>query len=230
MRPTVKLVPDFIVPHLDRGTFGRHLQWEEKEKGSFRISRVHQSSEHWNDDCFQVYKAWSSIKRLWKWEDPKRITKAKHRLVTALRRNMDIEMLRKETPYYRFRIINRNILGLQKSSDVNELSPKTTKVAEADKETSNYEVDGDIFASKLVEKYLTASDDGLSLLPENGTMHRTFRGYSKTNDSYLVRDITPPLCPPTDEKEKRFNTICCCDILLDGFLPNDMCIWHGVPP
>ncbi|GFY02958.1 IRF tryptophan pentad repeat domain-containing protein [Trichonephila clavipes] len=56
MRPTFKLIPDFIIPHLERQTYGRHLIWEDKTKGSFKVSRIHQSSELWSDECIAVYK------------------------------------------------------------------------------------------------------------------------------------------------------------------------------
>lgn len=60
---------------------------------------------------FYYFKAWSMKKNHWKAHDPKRITKAKHRLITALRRSPEIEMLKKETSFYRFRIVQPEILG-----------------------------------------------------------------------------------------------------------------------
>lgn len=56
MRPTFRLVPDFIIPHLNNSTYGGHLLWEDKKQGSFKISRIHQSSEMWNEQCIEVYK------------------------------------------------------------------------------------------------------------------------------------------------------------------------------
>lgn len=60
MGPNLRLIPDFIIPNLERETYGRHLIWDDKNKGSFRISRIHLSSELWNDDCIAVYKVRTS--------------------------------------------------------------------------------------------------------------------------------------------------------------------------
>ncbi|GFS79154.1 IRF tryptophan pentad repeat domain-containing protein [Nephila pilipes] len=232
MRPTFKLIPDFIIPHLERQTYGRHLIWEDRKNGSFKVSRIHQSSELWSDDCIAVYKAWSLKKKLWKPDDDKKITKAKHRLITALRRSPVIEVLSKEPAYYRFRFIHPNASGKKSSSDSN------TENSGPLVELENTDFDNDKspptiihnLQTKVKEVYITminstASHETMLNLPSH-ELENEFKdeGFSAPN---LSDELFPTL--QNSEDNTWYSGECCCDILLDStLLHNERCIWHGI--
>ncbi|GFY59251.1 IRF tryptophan pentad repeat domain-containing protein [Trichonephila inaurata madagascariensis] len=232
MRPTFKLIPDFIIPHLERQTYGRHLIWEDKTKGSFKVSRIHQSSELWSDECIAVYKAWSLKKKLWKPDDDKNITKAKHRLITALRRSPVIEVLSKEPAYYRFRFIHPNASAKKSIDSSAEISGPLVELE------SNTDFDNDKnsptiihgIQTKVKEVYITvinntASSETKLNLPSY-ELENEFKneGFSTPN---LSGEVFPNLQNFGDNT--WYSGECCCDILLDStLLHNERCIWHGI--
>lgn len=232
MRPTFKLIPDFIIPHLERQTYGRHLIWEDKKKGSFKVSRIHQSSELWSDDCIDVYKAWSLKKKLWKPDDDKNITKAKHRLITALRRSPVIEVLSKEPAYYRFQFIHPNASG-KKANDSSAESIGPLVELESNTDFDNDKIPATIIhdkQTKVKEVYITvinntACNDTMLNLPSH-ELENEFKdeGFCPLN---LSGEVFPSL--RNSEDNAWCSGECCCDILLDStLLHNERCIWHGI--
>ncbi|KFM64576.1 hypothetical protein X975_10939, partial [Stegodyphus mimosarum] len=242
MRPTFKLIPDFILPNLENATYGHHLQWEDKRKGYFKISRIHQSSDKWSEDCIAVYKAWSLKKRLWKSDDPKRITRAKHRLVTALRRNPEIEMLKKEPSYYRFRVITHSNSDDLDSTAEESMKDENYEVREVKRseemqnipqniflETEKKKPDVETLALPVFKDTYNRSDD-----------HITFHNYaindfeSESYNEGLYFSLTscetfPERHHLAENQSQPVSDKCCCDILLDSsFLSNQRCIWHGI--
>ncbi|GBM72327.1 hypothetical protein AVEN_228489-1 [Araneus ventricosus] len=233
MRPTFKLIPDFIIPHLERRTYGRHLVWEDRNKGSFKVSRIHQSSELWSDDCIAVYKAWSLEKKLWKLDDAKRITKAKHRLITALRRSPVIEVLKKESAYYRFRFTRpiktdknsstddsdvdsgRHLLELESNKDFNNDTGSSSFTHEKQPKVKEVYI---TVISRTTESGLNVPSQGL----ENEFKNEEFTMLNESGDIY-------PGAYNSDEDNTWWSGKCCCDILLDStLLRNERCIWHGI--
>ncbi|CAL1284519.1 unnamed protein product [Larinioides sclopetarius] len=235
MRPTFKLIPDFIIPHLERRTYGRHLVWEDREKGSFKVSRIHQSSELWSDDCIAVYKAWSLEKKLWKLDDAKRITKAKHRLITALRRSPVIEVLKKESAYYRFRFTHPIKTDKNSSTDDSEVdNGRHLLELESNKDFSN---DTDSTSCthekqpKVKEVHITVisrttnNESGLNVPSQELENEFKNEEFTMLNES---GDIIPGVYN-SDKDNPWWSGKCCCDILLDStLLCNERCIWHGI--
>lgn len=246
MRPIFRLVPDFIIPSLENSTFGKHLQWEDRGNGSFKISRVHQSSDLWNEQCTEVYKAWSTKKKLWNASDRKRITRAKHRLITALRRNPDIEMLKKESAFYRFRIVNLITSDERESScrvPTQEMEvSSTTKENWEDiekysnlEETEHREARTDLPKVKEYKNLPLFNSSEMfmnsvffqSLSQPESYMQRLFPTQDYGNE-FDVDEGKSTLLEANEQSE--VSAKCCCDVLLDNVLRNQKCIWHGMPP
>ncbi|XP_035204819.1 uncharacterized protein LOC118179764 [Stegodyphus dumicola] len=183
-------------------------------------------------------KAWSLKKRLWKSDDPKRITKAKHRLVTALRRNPEIEMLKKEPSYYRFRVITHSnsddpdLTAEESMKDENyeDHSEEMQKIPQnIFLETENKKTDTETVALPVFKETYNRSDD-----------HITFHNYAANDygsEIYNERPyftLTPCETFPerhhlAENESQAISDTCCCDILLDSsFLSNQRCIWHGI--
>lgn len=58
-----RLMQDFLVPHLDSGTFGERLQWIDRQSGVFQIGWYHKNAAQWtNDDCV-VFLEWDRLKK-----------------------------------------------------------------------------------------------------------------------------------------------------------------------
>ncbi|GIY45025.1 IRF tryptophan pentad repeat domain-containing protein [Caerostris extrusa] len=227
MRPTIKLIPDFILPHLERQTYGRHLIWEDEKEGSFKISRIHQSSELWSDDCIGVYKAWSLEKKLWKSDDDKRITKAKHRLITALRRSPVIEVMKKESAYYRFRFIHSKKSANERKRALLELKSNT----DFNMDSIQIATTNDDKPPKVKELYITVIDKTENNESVSNVPSHELQNESKDEELSTPSDLSDEIIPTVNNSEDNFwyTSKCCCDILLDStLLPNENCIWHGI--
>ncbi|XP_055934760.1 uncharacterized protein LOC129964104 [Argiope bruennichi] len=235
MRPTFKLIPDFIIPHLERKTYGRHLIWEDREKGSFKVSRIHQSSELWSDECIAVYKAWSQEKKLWKLDDAKRITKAKHRLITALRRSPIIEVLKKESAYYRFRFTRPVKTDQKSSTDYSTVdSFRPLLELESNKDFNDTGSSSLTYEKqpKMKEVYITVISRTTNSESELNVPSQEFENKFKDEEFAMLNesgDIYPSVYNSDEDKNAWWSGKCCCDILLDStLLRNERCIWHGI--
>ncbi|KAG8200491.1 hypothetical protein JTE90_000571 [Oedothorax gibbosus] len=241
-KPNYRLIPDFIVPNLEKETYGRHLVWDDKKKGSFKISRIHQSSEQWNDDCIAVYKAWSAMKNLWEPDDPKKCTKAKHRLITALRRNPVVEMLETEAAYYRFRIAAAKIEGEERTDKTlqqekesypymeENVSPKNRGSNKNNNPPICSSRSSDPFQSNI--KLLMALPERVSTVEnKHDCVHTSCDFETEFNkEHFFTLDENSPELSNTPEKIYDCSDTCCCAVLLDStLLSNERCIWHGVP-
>jgi len=238
MRQNFKLVRDFIIPSLERQTYGHHLTWENKREGCFKISRIHQSSQQFNQDCIEVYKVWSLKKNLWLKDDPRKITKAKHRLISALRRNPEIETLKKESAYYRFRLTDIQTLGGDSSSNVFS----QTNVGLVSKMTANNEKESCSDEFQEYSKYTNAKETNSFFLgeSENVSMVESPLKFLQDIQNEQNHDelITPLISSDINSDKyileangKVCGDTCCCVLLLDGnFLCNKKCIWHGIFP
>lgn len=190
----------------------------------------------WNEQCIEVYKAWSLKKKHWKANDPKRITKAKHRLITALRRSPEIEMLQKESTFYRFRILHPELLDdgtyeenlISMSAILPNDNFNAKKCTESSVETENC-VTKDIRADNKEQRDILSFN---SIEISSNLTHRA-------NSYPEVYDIQKVFPMPNDilidefyqnETKSVFSDKCCCIKLLDFSLCNQKCIWHGIPP
>ncbi|XP_015929820.2 uncharacterized protein [Parasteatoda tepidariorum] len=239
-KSSYKLVRDFIVPSLEKQTYGTYLTWENKVVGSFKISRIHQNNEHFSQDCIKVYKDWSLRRNLWFPKDPKKITKAKHRLVTALRRSPEIEVLAKESSYYRFRFRGSNSTSKELSTSTSESHDGT--VFEDKGENENIVLRIDINSDSLYcphkedTKRSNRHETNYSTLSEE--FFRPSVIFKKIEESEIgaIQDIQVlPLVDNLNSSEDNngsvLNNKCGCVALLDSnFLYNKRCIWHGAFP
>ncbi|XP_022686881.1 uncharacterized protein LOC111259263 isoform X2 [Varroa jacobsoni] len=58
-----KLIQDFLLPHLDNGTFGNRLVWVDRSSGTFAMSWSHKNGAEWRvDDCI-VFREWDRLKK-----------------------------------------------------------------------------------------------------------------------------------------------------------------------
>lgn len=79
-----RLMQDFLLPHLDSGTFGERLQWIDRPKGIFQIGWYHKSAAQWtNDDCV-VFLEWDRLKKRPVAHSPQYWMEAKQRFRAAL--------------------------------------------------------------------------------------------------------------------------------------------------
>ncbi|GFQ71660.1 integrase catalytic domain-containing protein [Trichonephila clavata] len=99
-----KLLQDFLIPHLNRGTFREKLHWINRREGTFRILWKHQSSSRFNAEDCVVYKEWAIAKRLWNPDDKRSPTIAKQRLRAALLKLRNVRCTRKENEYRVYKI------------------------------------------------------------------------------------------------------------------------------
>lgn len=79
-----RLMQDFLLPHLDSGTFGERLQWIDRQNGIFQIGWYHKSAAQWtNDDCV-VFLEWDRLKKRPVAHSPQYWMEAKQRFRAAL--------------------------------------------------------------------------------------------------------------------------------------------------
>ncbi|XP_077496953.1 uncharacterized protein LOC144107697 isoform X1 [Amblyomma americanum] len=79
-----RLMQDFLLPHLDSGTFGERLQWVDRANGIFQIGWYHKNAAQWtNDDCV-VFLEWDRLKKRPVAESPHYWMEAKQRFRAAL--------------------------------------------------------------------------------------------------------------------------------------------------
>lgn len=192
----------------------------------------------WNEECIEVYKAWSIKKKLWKTDDPKKITKAKHRLITALRRNPEIEMLEKESTFYRFRIVQQNTSEDRKVNYEDKTCDKNTYATKMEhvyvnKKTPDKTDLGDRDMKNVLAIRKENIDSSLFSNSET-TLNSPYplflsEIFENTPKMYPVSDIFNEELHPADTKSE-FGDKCCCEVLLDNYLCNQKCIWHGMPP
>ncbi|XP_065303558.1 uncharacterized protein [Dermacentor albipictus] len=79
-----RLMQDFLLPHLDDGTFGNRLKWVDRERGIFQIGWYHKNAAQWtNDDCV-VFLEWDKLKKRPVAQSPHYWMEAKQRFRAAL--------------------------------------------------------------------------------------------------------------------------------------------------
>uniref|UniRef100_A0A2R5L8Y5 Putative 52 kd repressor of inhibitor of protein kinase n=1 Tax=Ornithodoros turicata TaxID=34597 RepID=A0A2R5L8Y5_9ACAR len=79
-----RLMQDFLLPHLDRGTFGDRLKWIDRANGIFQIGWYHKNGAEWkNDDCI-VFLEWDRLKKRPVAQSPHYWMEAKQRFRAAL--------------------------------------------------------------------------------------------------------------------------------------------------
>lgn len=84
VRKGPRLMQDFLLPHLDIGTFGERLQWVDRSNGVFQIGWYHKNAAQWtNDDCV-VFLEWDMLKKRPVAQTPQYWMEAKQRFRAAL--------------------------------------------------------------------------------------------------------------------------------------------------
>lgn len=79
-----RMMQDFLLPHLDDGTFGNRLKWVDRDNGIFQIGWYHKSAAQWtNDDCV-VFLEWDKLKKRPVAQSPHYWMEAKQRFRAAL--------------------------------------------------------------------------------------------------------------------------------------------------
>ncbi|XP_023213290.1 putative uncharacterized protein DDB_G0286901 isoform X2 [Centruroides sculpturatus] len=112
-KKNTRMIPDFIIPHLKKKTFGKLLEWENEKEGIFKLFWKHQSSGDWKEEHCEVFKAWSIMKENYNENDPNKYTKAKDRFRNALNKLEVKDFLEKilledNIIYYQLKDLNRN--------------------------------------------------------------------------------------------------------------------------
>ncbi|XP_015917080.2 interferon regulatory factor 8 isoform X1 [Parasteatoda tepidariorum] len=102
----IKLLQNFLIPHLNWGTFGDKLYWINRESKIFFFHWRHQSSSQFRPDDSKVYKEWAVVKGLWNADDTKAICKAKQRVRAALLKLRCIKCIKKTNDYRIYKILN----------------------------------------------------------------------------------------------------------------------------
>ncbi|KFM73641.1 hypothetical protein X975_06560, partial [Stegodyphus mimosarum] len=105
-KPRVRLLQDFLVPHLDNQTFPDKLYWINRNKGIFGIFWRHQSSSKFIADDSAVFKEWAILKQLWNPRDEKALTKAKQRLRAALLKLKSVRCLSRGNEHRIYQILS----------------------------------------------------------------------------------------------------------------------------
>ncbi|XP_054714398.1 interferon regulatory factor 3-like isoform X2 [Uloborus diversus] len=101
-----RLLNDFLIPHLDHGTFGDKLMWINRCEGLFRIFWRHQSSSKFSPEDSIVFKEWALLKGLWDPYDDSNLTKAKQRLRAALLKLKTVKCVDKDNEFRLYQIIS----------------------------------------------------------------------------------------------------------------------------
>ncbi|GFU57945.1 IRF tryptophan pentad repeat domain-containing protein [Nephila pilipes] len=99
-----RLLQDFLIPHLNMGTFREKLHWVNPEEGTFKILWKHQSSSRFRSEDSVVYMEWAKAKRLWDPSDKRSPTIAKQRLRAALLKLRNVRCTRRENEYRIYKI------------------------------------------------------------------------------------------------------------------------------
>jgi len=101
----MKLLKDFLIPHLNNGTFKNKLFWVDKSKNIFCIFWRHQSSSKFLPDDSLVFREWAIAKGLWNPLDIKALTVAKQRLRAALLKLKNVKFIHRNLEYRFYKII-----------------------------------------------------------------------------------------------------------------------------
>ncbi|KAG0409729.1 hypothetical protein HPB47_013146 [Ixodes persulcatus] len=79
-----RMMQDFLLPHLDRGTFGERLQWLDRANGVFQIGWYHKNAAQWTKDDCVVFLEWDRLKKRPVAQNPHYWMEAKQRFRAAL--------------------------------------------------------------------------------------------------------------------------------------------------
>ncbi|CAN8001147.1 unnamed protein product [Ixodes hexagonus] len=79
-----RMMQDFLLPHLDKGTFGERLQWVDRANGIFQIGWYHKNAAQWTKDDCVVFLEWDRLKKRPVAQNPHYWMEAKQRFRAAL--------------------------------------------------------------------------------------------------------------------------------------------------
>ncbi|XP_067133928.1 interferon regulatory factor 8-like [Centruroides vittatus] len=109
----IRMIQDFIIPHLRKKTFGKLLEWENEAEGIFKLFWKHQSSSDWKEEHCRVFVEWSVMKENYDENDANKYTKAKDRFRNAFNKHEINGFLEKRLQevdiiYYQLKDLNRD--------------------------------------------------------------------------------------------------------------------------
>lgn len=105
----VFMTEDYIIPNLEKKTFGRYLEWKNREDGIFTVLWPHKSNRKWKNRDFKVFTNWDSLKGRTDQSEPEYFTKAKSRFrscLTALIKKGKIKKVEFTKHHRTYQIIN----------------------------------------------------------------------------------------------------------------------------
>ncbi|KAG8181769.1 hypothetical protein JTE90_018076 [Oedothorax gibbosus] len=105
VNPRVRLLQDFLIPHLDRGTFHDKLCWVDRNRGVFKIFWRHQSSSRFSAQDSIVFQEWAVAKGLWDPHNPRGPTIYKQRMRAALLKLKNVRCISKDSEARIYRIM-----------------------------------------------------------------------------------------------------------------------------